>query len=77
MATSDEIKTAAATNASTGITSASVDGRSSSALSPLTQLDVADRVAANDALAASVSDGKHVARLLGMKAKARFPSTTD
>jgi hypothetical protein len=76
MADSNDIQDAAATNAARGLSSTSVDGRSASALSPLTQLDVADRVARNEALEAAESDGKKVSRILGARMRPRMPGAT-
>lgn len=48
MATADEIATAAALNAASGISSHANDGTQTTALDPMKQLDVADRLAARE-----------------------------
>ena len=53
MPTPDEIADAAALAAEEGVQSASVDGNSATALDPMKMLDVADRIAARTAAAAS------------------------
>lgn len=53
MPTADEIAEAAATAAQEGVQSATVDGNSATAIDPLKQLDVADRIAARTAAAAN------------------------
>lgn len=50
MPTPDEIADAAAAAASDGIQSASLDGEAATQLSPMTQLDVADRLRGRTAL---------------------------
>ena len=49
MATADEIAAAAATSAEAGISSQSSDGVQTTAMDPLKQMQVADKVAANAA----------------------------
>jgi uncharacterized protein (DUF849 family) len=44
MATADEITTAAAANAAAGISSHAGDGTQTTALDPMKQMDVADRI---------------------------------
>lgn len=75
VADSADILDAAATNANRGISSASHDGKSSSALSPLAQLEFADKLAARESAAAGVAANNGVGRILGLRAKARFGST--
>lgn len=57
MATAAEIAAAAASAASEGVQSATVDGNSAQAMPPMAQLDVADRVQARDLLAAANPQG--------------------
>lgn len=73
MAISDDLRDDAATNAASGISSASVDGRSSAALSPIVQFDAADRIQANAVAAASLADGNFVGRILGRRARCSPP----
>jgi hypothetical protein len=51
MADADDIATAAATNAASGVSSHAADGTQTTALDPIKQLDVADRVASHAAQA--------------------------
>jgi hypothetical protein len=55
--TSAEIATAAATTAADGVQSATADGQSATAIDPLKQLDVADRIAARESLAGANPQG--------------------
>lgn len=49
MADADDVREAAATNATSSVDSMTSDGQSATARDPLKQLDVADRLAANTA----------------------------
>lgn len=49
MADADDIRDAAATSAAAGISSHTTDGVSTTAMDPLKQMEVADKVAANAA----------------------------
>lgn len=55
--TPDEIAAAAAQAAAEGVASATVEGRSATAIDPLKQLDVADRIQARQALTGTNSNG--------------------
>jgi len=53
MATAEEIATAAAANAAAGISSQSSDGVQTTAIDPMKQLDVADRLAKASAVSSN------------------------
>jgi hypothetical protein len=55
--TADEIAEAAATTAADGVQSAMADGQSATAIDPLKQLDVADRIAKREALTGNNPQG--------------------
>ena len=51
----ETVADAAVTNATEGVASATVDGRSSTAMDPIKQLDVADRIAGRSSLTGNKS----------------------
>lgn len=70
--TPDELRTDAAVNTASGISSASADGCSTAALDPIKQLDAADRLDARAAIDYAVPRAGFMAMLLGRKGRARF-----
>lgn len=57
MATAEEIAAAAASNAAAGISSQATDGVQTTAIDPMKQLDVADRIAQRSAVSANTRRG--------------------
>jgi len=77
MAAADDTRDKADEIAAAGLSSASQDGRSATAIDPLTLLKVADAQAARDSATASDAARRSVNTLLGRRAKSAFGGTTS
>jgi len=70
--TPNDLRSGAAANSASGISSASADGRSSQAIDPMKQLDVADRLDARASIDDAAPKNQFLNMILGRRARARF-----